>query len=82
MIRFLLIVALVIIVVDLFVRFIIDPMIIASHKKAKTAKSNSPKFDPMLKLATETMYDGGKPHKDEKAGAGNTNGNSKENNAG
>ena len=82
MIRFLLIVALVIIVVDLFVRFIIDPMIIASHKKAKTAKSDSPKFNPMLKLATETMYDGGKPHNNEETAAGSTGDNSKDKTAG
>lgn len=62
MIKFLLIFALMCVVVDLFVRFIVDPMIRSSHKKPKSAESKALKFDPTLRLASETMYDGGTPH--------------------
>ena len=67
MIYFLLALALVLIAVDLFVRFIVDPMIIASHQKKKASKSYAPRFNPDIKLATETMYDGGKPHDGEES---------------
>ena len=63
MIVFLLILVLVFVGVDLLVRFVIDPLIISSNKKNKVAKSFTPRFDPTVKLAIETMYDGGKPHK-------------------
>jgi hypothetical protein len=66
MIRFLLICVLVFVVVDLFVRFIVEPLIISSNKKVKSAETKSSKFDPNLKLATETMYDGGKPQNEQK----------------
>jgi hypothetical protein len=68
MITFLLILVLVFVAVDLLVRFVIDPLIIASNKKNKVAKSFAPRFDPSVKLAIETMYDGGKPHKEEEPG--------------
>lgn len=64
MIQFLIIFVLVLVAVDLLVRFVIDPMIKASRNKTKLEKSPSPRFDPTLKLATETMFDGGKPHPD------------------
>jgi hypothetical protein len=64
MIQFLIIFVLVLVAVDLLVRFVIDPMIKASRNKAKLEKAPSPRFDPTLKLATETMFDGGKPHPD------------------
>lgn len=56
---------LVLIAVDLFVKFIVDPQILKYEKKSKISKSSSPKLDPSFKLATETMYDGGKPHEHE-----------------
>ena len=66
MLTFLIVLVAVFIAVDLLVRFIIDPLASGSHKKAKESKSFSPKFDPTVKLASETMYDGGQPHTDEK----------------
>lgn len=68
MITFLLILVLVFIGVDLLVRFVIEPLIVGSNKKRKVSKSFTKKFDPAFKLATETMYDGGKPHKQEEIG--------------
>ncbi|MFA7418350.1 MAG: hypothetical protein WCZ90_01595 [Melioribacteraceae bacterium] len=65
MITFLLILVLVFIGVDLLVRFVIEPLIVGSKKKNKVSKSFTKKFDPAFKLATETMYDGGKPHNQE-----------------
>lgn len=65
MLTFLLILVLVFIGVDLLVRFVIEPLIVGSNKKNKASKSFSQKFDPAFKLATETMYDGGKPHNQE-----------------
>ena len=62
MITFLLILVLVFIGVDLLVRFVIEPLIVGSSQKNKISKSFTKKFDPAFKLATETMYDGGKPH--------------------
>lgn len=63
MLTFIIGVAIVFIAVDLFVRFVVDPLILGKHKKA--SKSSKSKLDPTFKLATETMYDGGKPHKPE-----------------
>lgn len=63
MLTFLLILVLVFIGVDLLVRFVIDPLATNSYKKNKELNSFSPKFDPTIKLASETMYDGGKLHK-------------------
>lgn len=60
MLTFLLILVAVLITVDLLVRFVLDPFLAASRKKKKTAKSFQPRFDSSFKLATETMYDGGK----------------------
>lgn len=68
MLTFLLILVLVFIGVDLLVRFVIEPLIVGSNKKNKVSKSFSQKFDPAFKLATETMYDGGKPHNQEEIG--------------
>ena len=62
MIMFLLILVLVFVGVELLVRFVIDPLIASSNKKSKASKSFAPRFDPSVKLAIETMYDGGKPH--------------------
>ena len=64
MITFLVALVLVFVAVDLFVRFAVDPFILASRKKKKVAKSYTPKYDSTFKLATVTMYDGGKPHED------------------
>ena len=66
MLTFLLILVLVFVGVDLFVRFVIDPLASGSNKKHKVSKSYSPRFDPTIKLATETMYDGGKLHNEDK----------------
>lgn len=63
MLTFIIGLVIVFIAVDLFVRFIVDPLILGKHKKA--FKSSQSKLDPTFKLATETMYDGGKPHKPE-----------------
>ncbi|HCY74869.1 MAG TPA: hypothetical protein DHV28_03030 [Ignavibacteriales bacterium] len=67
MLTFLLILILVFIGVDLLVRFVIDPLASGSNKKSKVSKSYSQRFDPTIKLATETMYDGGKPHNEVKS---------------
>lgn len=67
MLTFLLILVLVFIGVDLFVRFVIDPLASGSNKKNKVAKSYTQRFDPTIKLATETMYDGGKLHNEDKS---------------
>ena len=56
-------VAIVFIVVDLFVRLVIEPWL--SGKNKKLQNSSVSKLDPKFKLATETMYDGGEPHKPE-----------------
>lgn len=66
MITFLFIVALVLLVVDLIVRFIVDPLLISSREKNKDEKSLKTKFDPSVVLATETMFDGGKPQNEDK----------------
>ena len=66
MLTFLIILVLVFVGVDLFVRFVIDPLASGSNKKHKVSKSYSPRFDPTIKLATETMYDGGKLHNEDK----------------
>lgn len=66
MLTFLLILILVFIGVDLLVRFVIDPLASGSNKKHKESKSYTPGFDPTIKLASETMYDGGKPHNEVK----------------
>jgi hypothetical protein len=60
MITFIISVVLVFIAVDLFVRLIVEPMIL--RKSKKVSKSSTSKLDPTFKLATETMYDGGKLH--------------------
>ncbi|MFA6599199.1 MAG: hypothetical protein WCS69_15865 [Ignavibacteriaceae bacterium] len=65
MITFLLILILVFVGVDLLVRLVIDPLASGSVKKNKTSKSFSSRFDPTISLASETMYDGGKLHKEE-----------------
>lgn len=67
MLTFLIILVLVFVGVDLFVRFVIDPLASGSNKKHKVSKSYSPRFDPSIRLATETMYDGGKEHKEDKS---------------
>ena len=61
MIEFLLICAVMFLVVDLLVRFVIQPLIISSDKKAKSAESKVSNFNPKFRLVSETMYDGGKP---------------------
>lgn len=66
MLTFLIVLILVFIGVDLLVRFVIDPLASGSTKKNKISKSYTPRFDPTLKLASETMYDGGELHKEEK----------------
>lgn len=55
--------------VDLLVRFVIDPLASGSNKKHKESKSFTTRFDPTMKLASETMYDGGKPHDEVKSGS-------------
>lgn len=65
MVTFLIVFVLVLVAVDLLVRFVVEPLMLASDKKKKIAKSYTTKFDPLVKLATETMYDGGKPHKED-----------------
>lgn len=67
MLTFLFILIAVFIAVDLFVRFVIDPLASGLHKKHKVSKSYTTRFDPSLKLASETMYDGGKPHDEVKS---------------
>jgi hypothetical protein len=67
MFTFIIILVLVFIGVDLLVRFVIDPLASGSNKKNKVSNSYTPGFDPTIKLATETMYDGGKLHDEEKS---------------
>lgn len=69
MLTFILILIAVFIGVDLLVRFVIDPLASGSNKKHKVSKSFTPRFDPTIKLASETMYDGGKPHTEVKSGS-------------
>jgi len=64
MVVFLLALVAVFIVVDLLVRFVFEPMVDPSKKRIKAPKLATNRFDPRVKLATETMFDGGKPHKD------------------
>lgn len=62
MLTFIIGVVVVFIAVDLFVRLVVEPMIL---RKSKKVSNYSPsKLNPKFKLATETMYDGGKPHTD------------------
>ena len=68
MFTFLLILILVFIGVDLLVRFVIDPLASGSNKKHKVLKSYTPRFDPTIKLASETMYDGGRLHNEDQSG--------------
>ena len=63
MLTFIIGVAVVFIAVDLFVRLVVEPLILRKHKKVSNYSKS--KLDPTFKLATETMYDGGKPHKPE-----------------
>lgn len=65
MLTFILVLLLVFIGVELLVRFVIDPLASGSNKKNKVSKSYTPVFDPTLKLASETMYDGGEVHKED-----------------
>jgi hypothetical protein len=67
MITFLLILILVFVGVDLLVRLVIDPLASESAKKNKVQKSYVSRFDPTISLASETMFDGGKPHKEEES---------------
>jgi hypothetical protein len=67
MFTFLIILILVFVGVDLLVRFVIDPLASGSNKKRKLSKSFSPRFDPTIKLASETMYDGGRLHNDDQS---------------
>ena len=67
MFTFLLILILVFVGVDLLVRFVIDPLASKSNKKHKVSKSFSPRFDPTMKLASETMYDGGSQHNEDQS---------------
>ena len=78
MLEFLLICAMMVLVVELLVRFIIQPLIKSSDKKAKSAES---KFDPTIKLASETMYDGGKPHNEQETEPAHKNENISNNNS-
>lgn len=63
MLTFIISVAVVFIAVELFVRLVVDPLILGKFKKS--SKISQSKLDPTFKLATETMYDGGKAHKPE-----------------
>ena len=67
MFTFLVILAFVFVAVDLLVRFVIDPLLASSTKKNKITKSFTPGLNPIIKLAGETMYDGGKLHKEEES---------------
>ncbi len=67
MITFLLVLILVFVGVDLLVRLVIDPLASGSVKKNKIRKSYTSKFDPTISLVSETMYDGGKPHSEERS---------------
>ena len=62
MIIFIISFILVLVAVDLFVRFVMEPWICGTDKKNKVSKSAATKLDPSFRLATETMFDGGKPH--------------------
>jgi len=62
MLTFIIGVVVVFIAVDLFVRLVVEPLILRKSKR-KSNYSTS-KLNPKFKLATETMYDGGKPHTD------------------
>lgn len=70
-----------VLVVELLVRFIIQPLIKSSDKKAKSAESKVSKFDPTIKLASETMYDGGKPHNEQETEPAHKNENISNNNS-
>lgn len=67
MLTFLLVLILVFIGVDLLVRFVIEPLASGSKKKNKLSKSYTPGFDPTIRLASETMYDGGELHNEDKS---------------
>jgi hypothetical protein len=67
MFTFLIILILVFVGVDLLVRFVIDPLASGPNKKRKLSKSFSPRFDPTIKLASETMYDGGRLHNEDQS---------------
>jgi hypothetical protein len=67
MFTFLIILILVFVGVDLLVRFVIDPVASGRNKKQKLSKSFSPRFDPTIKLASETMYDGGRLHNEDQS---------------
>lgn len=67
MAAFLIAFVVVVIAVDLLVRFVVDPFLDSSKKKNKASKVTAPKFDPAFRLATETMYDGGKERKEEES---------------
>jgi hypothetical protein len=67
MFTFLVILAFVFVAVDLLVRFVIDPLLASSNKKKKVARSFAPGLNQTIKLAGETMYDGGKLHKEEES---------------
>lgn len=63
MTTFIIVLIMVLVCVDLFVRFVLEPWILA--KENKTTESTKPKLDPEFELAIETMYDGGQPHSSE-----------------
>jgi hypothetical protein len=65
MFTFIVVLIFVFVAVDLLVRFVIEPMLTTSKKKKKAVRSFSPRFDPTVKLATETMFDGGEPHNED-----------------
>jgi len=75
MITFLLILILVFIGVDLLVRLVIDPLASGTTKKNNTSKVFSSRFDPTIRLASETMYDGGKLHNEKDSDSLTENGN-------
>ena len=66
MIKFIILLVIVFIGVELLVRFILEPLFEKSYKKKKVSKPSSSKLNPEFRLAAETMYDGGKPHAPEK----------------
>ena len=80
MLKFLLICALMTLVVELLVRFIIQPLIKSSDKKVKLEESKTSGIDPTFRLASETMYDGGKPHPEQDAESAHKNENISNNN--
>jgi len=67
MFTFLVILAFVFVAVDLLVRFVIDPLLASSNKKKKVERSFNPGLNQTIKLAGETMYDGGKLHKEDES---------------